>query len=197
MSDPVIDGGGIIVSHEKGPARIELQPERLYRRAKILEFREPVREYLVRLRVYDREQRRRERHITPEGAPNDRALDRECRERRDASLAIKVPAGMRLVVSCPQALLDGEGVLVKVGVPHAGSVDFDESMAIARPAFAWWIEAVPGWLADGWRLRPWPPIALAALFFAIAAFLRWGPRRADPEASRVRRIIFDHPEVNP
>ena len=175
-SRPTIATKALEVVDDGSHVRIDLDPVALYRpTTNSGQFR-------VWLRVYEERLRRDDPGITPT-YDYSRALDRQCAAsavppNRNEAVAIEVRRGERLSVRCPRSVVERDGILMRVGATDGGAgIVYDEAIAIVRQAFRWWLDFLPRWIGDGWRRRPWPPLAVCLLLLGGAIALAIYARR--------------------
>jgi hypothetical protein len=174
-----VDSGAFAVTTKGDTVTFDLDPAQLFRPYA------GAGAYAVWLRLFD------EAHLEPP-VSMPLALDAACHPYAvpgalSDSHAIVVPAGQRLHLACPRALLEEKPIALRVGAAADAASPFaftGDMVAISRPAL-WWRDAVPGWLTQGWRERPRPALAQAALLAIAAAALALLARRREkaPEPS--------------
>ena len=169
-----LDSGALVITPQGEAVVFDIDPATLYRPSG------DASAYAVWLRLFDEA-----RLEPPVRLPL--ALDAQCRPYPvEGALsdphAIAVPPGTRLRLSCPKALLAEAPIAMRIGAEMPGATQFNftgDMVAISRP-LAWWLDAVPGWLTQGWREKPRPALAQAGLLALIAAALFLAKRREAP-----------------
>lgn len=165
---PKFDLHGVEISRDRALTRISLDPALLFR------MKPPSLTNRVWLRLYDRGLRAVDPGITPiDRYPGTMVFNcgsRTLPSELNSEESIAVPAGERLSFECDSELFR-DGLLMRVGAQHGSNIVWDEVTAILRPRL-WWTASVRRWLLDGWRSRPWPPLAAAALLLLAAGAIR-------------------------
>lgn len=171
-----IDSGALTVTREPDAVVFDLDPAMFFR---------PyggAAAYAVWLRLFD------EARVEPP-VRMPVALDESCHPYAvEGSLgdthAIVVPASRRLRLTCPRTLLADAPIAMRVGAAMDMNSPFTFSgdiVALSRPP-GWWLDAIPVWLTQGWRERPRPALAQAALLAIVAAALAMRARRREKSA---------------